>query len=221
MEYMGADGVVKTLDRNLNSQIDGFVDNTVYRYRLLPDGTKELIGTMDAFPEGWDDPSKFRETVKAKHKKKQEENDMAKKSLNWEELDPRLLELHAKGYSLRQIADELKIGQSTVYTRLKKLEKQAETQATAPAAKLETVTEQAQPAEEIVTEEKVEVKDADDEPIPYILTTKTLDMLTAQRAWTELKVCWLEDIIVTENLPPEIKIRFAKAVLDAPVPEVG
>ena len=32
---------------------EGFVDNTVYRYRIDEDGNKVLIGTMDAFPEGW------------------------------------------------------------------------------------------------------------------------------------------------------------------------
>ena len=33
---------------------EGFVDNVVYRYRLDENGNKVLIGTMPAFPEGWD-----------------------------------------------------------------------------------------------------------------------------------------------------------------------
>ena len=39
---------------------EGFVDNTVYRYKLV-DGKEVLIGTMEAFPEGWDHPQQFRE----------------------------------------------------------------------------------------------------------------------------------------------------------------
>mgnify|MGYP000870199911 CR=1 FL=1 len=41
---------------------EGFVDNTVKVFRLNPDGSKgEFLGTMPAFPEGWDDPQQFRE----------------------------------------------------------------------------------------------------------------------------------------------------------------
>jgi len=40
---------------------EGFIDNTVYRYRLKPDGTKEFIGTMPPFPEGWNDSMKLKE----------------------------------------------------------------------------------------------------------------------------------------------------------------
>ena len=41
---------------------EGFVDNTVYRYRIDEDGNKVLIGTMEAYPEGWDDPAKRKMT---------------------------------------------------------------------------------------------------------------------------------------------------------------
>ena len=40
---------------------EGFVDSTVYRYKLDEDGNKVLIGTMEAFPEGWDDHSGRRD----------------------------------------------------------------------------------------------------------------------------------------------------------------
>lgn len=42
---------------------EGFVDSTVYRYRLDKDGKKMLIGTMSPFPEGWD---KFNNNIKSK-----------------------------------------------------------------------------------------------------------------------------------------------------------
>ncbi len=40
---------------------DSFVDNTVYRYKMI-NGEKVLIGTQDPFPEGWFDPEGWRRT---------------------------------------------------------------------------------------------------------------------------------------------------------------
>lgn len=51
---------------------DSFVDNTVYRYKMI-NGEKVLIGTQDPFPEGWFDPEGWRRT-----KTGEEENDMGK-----------------------------------------------------------------------------------------------------------------------------------------------
>lgn len=54
---------------------EGFIDNTVYRYRLKPDGTKEFIGTMPPFPEGWDDPAKRKMTRNLRQQKNIEEDE--------------------------------------------------------------------------------------------------------------------------------------------------
>lgn len=52
---------------------EGFIDNTVYRYKLDENGNKVFIGTMDGFPEGWERPKQFRE--KGFQKKKEEVKD--------------------------------------------------------------------------------------------------------------------------------------------------
>ena len=52
---------------------EGFVDNTVYRYRIDENGNKVFIGTMPAYPEGWDDPQQFRK--KGFQKKKEDVKD--------------------------------------------------------------------------------------------------------------------------------------------------
>ena len=49
---------------------EGFVDNTVKVFRLNPDGSKgEFLGTMPAFPEGWDDPAKRKMTRNLRQQK--------------------------------------------------------------------------------------------------------------------------------------------------------
>lgn len=48
---------------------EGFIDNTVYRYKLDENGNKVFIGTMDGFPEGWERPKQFREKGFQKQKK--------------------------------------------------------------------------------------------------------------------------------------------------------
>ena len=61
---------------------EGFIDSTVYRYNLDEDGNKVLIGTMEAFPEGWDHPQQFRE--KGFKKQKEEVKEMPKKDIDFE-----------------------------------------------------------------------------------------------------------------------------------------
>lgn len=53
---------------------EGFVDNTVYRYRIDENGNKVFIGTMDGFPKGWERPKQFRE--KGFQKKKEDVKDV-------------------------------------------------------------------------------------------------------------------------------------------------
>jgi len=58
---------------------EGFVDNTVKVFRLNPDGSKgEFLGTMPAFPEGWDDPAKRKMTPGSGRRDKEEDEDMGR-----------------------------------------------------------------------------------------------------------------------------------------------
>lgn len=89
---------------------DGFIDNTVYRYRILPDGTKELIGTMKAYPEGWDN-TKFVD-----HSKKKGEDNMPP-AKDWTKLDEKLLKLKEEGKSFKEIGEILDISTSIAHKR--------------------------------------------------------------------------------------------------------
>jgi transposase len=155
---------------------EGFIDNTVYRYKLDEDGNKVLIGTMEAFPEGWDHPQQFREKG---FKKQKEDEAMVKPLENREELIRRAKALMQDGLSLTKAAKEVGIGTSTLSVWLKK-ERQAANQ--------EPEREEAESAGTSLTQEKPEftVKDVnqklqyelaqreqgfgpeDEEPIPYV-----------------------------------------------------
>lgn len=52
-----------------------FVDSTVKRGQLKPDGSTEWVGVMDAFPKGWDDPGKFRVRIADKVKRADKEEE--------------------------------------------------------------------------------------------------------------------------------------------------
>ncbi len=104
---------------------EGFVDNTVKVFRLNPDGSKgELVRTMEAFPEGWDDPHKLREKG---FKKQKEDEAMVKPLENREELIQQAKALMQDGLSLTKAAKEVGIGTSTLSVWLKK-ERQAANQ---------------------------------------------------------------------------------------------
>lgn len=115
--------------------------------------------------EGWEnrpfnykDLSCFKENIKAKG-----EDNVARKVLDWGELDPKILKLRKQGETIKDISLKLNLGHATVHRRLKVLE-QAKEPVTEPTAKLETVEEETQPAEESITDSLT-----DDEPIPYTL----------------------------------------------------
>ena len=165
---------------------EGFVDNTVYRYRIDEDGNKVLIGTMEAFPEGWDDPQQFRE--KGFQKKKEEVKEMPKKDIDFETIVARAQEVAAeRGISLYKasgiVAQETGLHRTTVYNRAKAM-LQAPSPEPAAAANQEPERESQEPAENSVAQEEPEITvyeaaqreqgfgPEDDEPIPYQVVGK-------------------------------------------------
>jgi len=172
---------------------EGFIDSTVYRYKLDEDGNKVLIGTMDAFPEGWDDPARFRLTPGSGRRDKEEDEEMPKKDIDFEAIVARAQEVAAeRGISLYKasgiVAQETGLHRTTVYNRAKAMEQIPEPEPT-QAANQEPERESQEPAENSVAQEKPEitVKDVlqyelaqreqgfgpeDEEPIPYQVVGK-------------------------------------------------
>jgi transposase len=183
----GADNLKKHTPPPDPEPPEGFVDNTVKVFRLNPDGSKgELVRTMEAFPEGWDDPHKLRE--KRFQKQSKEDEAMVKPLDNREELIRRAKALMRDGLSLTKAAREVGIGSSTLSVWLKK-ERQAANPEPTQAANQEPEREEAKPATQSVAQEEPEitVKDVlmceaaqreqgfgpeDDEPIPYQVVGK-------------------------------------------------
>jgi len=152
---------------------EGFVDNTVYRYKLV-DGKEVLIGTMEAFPEGWDHPQQFRE--KGFQKQKEEVKEMPKKDIDFGVIVARAQEVAAeRGISLYKasgiVAQETGLHRTTVYNRAKAME-QTPNPEPAAAANQEPERESQEPATEIIPVIMPLENDFtadDEEPIPYIL----------------------------------------------------
>ena len=95
---------------------EGFVDNVVYRYRLDENGNKVLIGTMPAFPEGWD-------TATNPFKKKEQGEDTMSRASNLgpkrkdrEEIMAKVRGLVAEGKTIAEAARILGVPVSTIYT---------------------------------------------------------------------------------------------------------
>ena len=172
---------------------EGFVDNTVYRYRLKPDGTKEFIGTMPPFPEGWDDPRKFRITPGVKRKEQKEVEEIMAK-YDWAKLWPQVQGLLEEGHSIREIAEKLDIDLSALRAKIYRekriaAERQTPEPEPAAAANQEPEQEKVESATQSVAQEEPEitVKDVlmceaaqreqgfgpeDEEPIPYQVVGK-------------------------------------------------
>jgi len=156
---------------------EGFVDNTVYRYKLV-DGKEVLIGTMEAFPEGWHRSKTDWE--KGFQKKKEDKAKMAR--YYWKALWPQAQELLAQGLSTAKVAEKLGIDAPALRCKIDRERRKAERQAPSPepaaAANQEPVQEAVEPAETSITpEETKEVTlppkndgfgPGDDEPIPYV-----------------------------------------------------
>jgi len=135
---------------------EGFIDSTVYRYKLDEDGNKVLIGTMDAFPEGWDDPARFRLTPGSGRRDKEEDEEMPKKDIDFEAIVARAQEVAAeRGISLYKasgiVAQETGLHRTTVYNRAKAMEQIPEPEPT-QAANQEPERESQEPAGDSVAQ---------------------------------------------------------------------
>lgn len=169
---------------------EGFVDNTVKVFRLNPDGSKgEFLGTMPAFPEGWDDPQQFRE--KGFQKKKEEGEEMPKKDIDFEAIVARAQEVAAeRGISLYKasgiVAKETGLHRTTVYNHARAMLQTPEPEP-AEAANQEPEREEMESAEDIIPKTEMgcpfdepaynpnppednDFTAEDDEPIPYTVT---------------------------------------------------
>lgn len=179
---------------------EGFVDNTVKVFRLNPDGSKgELVRTMEAFPEGWDDPHKLRE--KRFQKQKEEVKEMPKKDIDFGVIVARTQELAAElGISLYKasqiVAKETGLHRTTVYNRAKAME-QIPGPEPAAAANQEPEREEAESATQSVAQEKPETYDEICPP-----QDTTLD---------EMKLIWIEDIM-EHCVTVETKMRYIEAI---------
>jgi hypothetical protein len=178
---------------------DGFVDNTVYRYKLNENGEEVFIGTMEAFPEGWDDPHKLRE--KGFQKKKEEVKEMPKKDIDFGVIVARAQELAAElGISLYKasgiVAQETGLHRTTVYNRAKAME-QTPTPEPTQAANQEPEREEAESATQSVAQEEPETYDEICPP-----QDTTLD---------EMKLIWIEDIM-EHCVTVETKMRYIEAI---------
>ena len=177
---------------------EGFVDNTVYRYKLV-DGKEVLIGTMEAFPEGWDRPQQFRE--KGFQKKKEEVKEMPKKDIDFGVIVARTQELAAElGISLYKasqiVAKETGLHRTTVYNHARAM-LQAPTPEPAAAANQEPVQESQESATQSVAQEEPETYDEICPP-----QDTTLD---------EMKLIWIEDVM-EHCVTVETKMRYIEAI---------
>jgi hypothetical protein len=179
---------------------EGFVDNTVKVFRLNPDGSKgELVRTMEAFPEGWDDPHKLRE--KGFQKKKEEVKEMPKKDIDFGVIVARAQEVAAeRGISLYKasgiVAQETGLHRTTVYNHARAM-LQAPSPEPTQAANQEPEREEAEPATQSVAQEEPETYDEICPP-----QDTTLD---------EMKLIWIEDIM-EHCVTVETKMRYIEAI---------
>jgi len=196
---------------------EGFVDSTVYRYKLDEDGNKVLIGTMEAFPEGWDHPQQFRE--KGFQKKKEEVKEMPKKDIDFEAIVARAQEVAAeRGISLYKasgiVAQETGLHRTTVYNRAKAME-QIPGPEPVQAANQEPERESQEPAGNSVAQpqrttytstqyqesvEKGGFTADDDYPIPYTVTTVKVNWEEVWPRAQELLAKGMSQVAVAEQL---------------------
>ena len=205
---------------------EGFIDSTVYRYKLDEDGNKVLIGTMDAFPEGWDDPAKRKMTPGSGRRDKEEDEDMGRPKREAPPADElrRLYEKH--NGKINRIARSL----GTNWLRTKQWlieagiieEQQTPEPKPAEAANQEPIQGSQEPAEPSVSQLENEVKETyedlakqereqqgfgpeDDEPIPYqVAEDATLD---------EMKVIWIENVL-THCTQAKTQLQYIQAIMD-------
>lgn len=199
---------------------EGFVDNVVYRYRLDENGNKVLIGTMPAFPEGWDTATNpFK-------KKEQGEDRMSKDKGNvWARREDReqvikiVKQVIAEGGSVSKVAKELNVPVSTVYRWLaqekKKAQKQAQEPVPAQVGSQEPERENQEPAETSITPEVTPLKD--DEPIPPVPLEDLIAELREDLDLERHKVAVLEkklDLLMSAAAnAPTLETRLARLLV--------
>jgi hypothetical protein len=189
---------------------EGFVDNTVYRYRIDEDGNKVLIGTMEAFPEGWHRSKTDWE--KGFQKKKEDEKIMAR--YYWKALWPQAQELLAQGLSTAKVAEKLGIDAPALRCKIdrerRKAEKQTPNPTSAQVGSQEPERESQEPAQTSLDPPEDEVKEEgfgpeDEEPIPYqVAEDATLD---------EMKVIWIENVL-THCTQAKTQLQYIQAIMD-------
>ena len=214
---------------------EGFVDNTVKVFRLNPDGSKgEFLGTMPAFPEGWDDPAKRKMTRNLRQQKNiEEEEGMRAVSLDKEKMVAKARELMSQGRSMNKAAQELGVPIGTLAYWLKKDKEQTPEPKPAEAGNQEPIQGSQEPAGDSVAQgapfdeaafnpdkPEITVKDVlmceaaqreqgfgpeDDEPIPYqVAEDATLD---------EMKVIWIENVL-THCTQAKTQLQYIQAIMD-------
>jgi len=162
---------------------EGFVDNTVKVFRLNPDGSKgEFLGTMPAFPEGWDDPAKRKMTRNLRQQKNiEEEERMRAVSLDKEKMVAKARELMSQGRSMNKAAQELGVPIGTLAYWLKKDKEHTPTPEPAAAANQEPEQEKVESATQSVAQEEPEITVKD--VLQYKLAQK--EQHTLPQIWTE------------------------------------
>lgn len=99
---------------------EGFIDSTVKRGRLLPDGSIEWYGTQDPYPEGWDDPQRFQIKLPGSGKKKIGEVKNMQSRPDKEEIMAKARPMLEAGMSISKTARELGVPLGTLDTWIKK-----------------------------------------------------------------------------------------------------
>ncbi len=226
---------------------EGFVDNTVKVFRLNPDGSKgEFLGTMPAFPEGWDDPAKRKMTPGSRwENQKEDEKIMAR--YHWKALWPQAQELLAQGLSTAKVADKLGIDAPALRCKIDRERRKAKKQTPTPepdqAANQEPERAEAESATEIIPEleylkqtgkeeeygcpfdepafnpnppEDNDFTAEDDEPIPYTVTEEKFNLDRFKIRVLEI----FQEVAAQNDAPANISLAFIDAIINT-YPEVG
>ena len=189
----------------------GFVDSTVKRGRLQPDGSIEWYGTMEPFPPGWDD---WKNTKN--NRPKEEDEKMPKAREDRAKKTTQARELMATGMSVTAVAKQLGVPGSTLTYWLK--DKQ-QTQAPEPvqAANQEPAQAPQEPAETSIPREMMTInqdfEDAVQEMERANVTTKAGESYTIDRWGPEDDEPIPYTVEQSYDLVP-LKIRLISVILD-------
>lgn len=180
---------------------EGFVDNTVYRYKLDEDGNKVLIGTMDAFPEGWDDPARRRLTPGSGARNQKEDKEMARPRREPPPVDTLRALCEKYDAKIQPIAIELDA--TWMMARRWLIEAGIIEQKQTPTPEPATTVNQEPEREE---EESAGTSVAQEEP-------ETYDEICPPQDTTldEMKLIWIEDVM-EHCVTVEIKMRYIEAI---------